>query len=69
MFNLEDCFNHMIYSSDPVVRKEASKVAEEKEENQKEGQKTKKEPNEVEKYDDDYVFENLLAKEEDEIEE
>ena len=64
MFNLEDCFNHMMYSSDPVVRKEAKIISEEKE--------TKKEdkpiPEPKEKYEDDYVFESLLAKE-DQIEE
>ena len=65
MFNLEDCFNHMMYSSDPVVRKEASKVSEEKE---KGGHTTPKEPKEVKKYEDDYIFEKLLAKD-DEIEE
>ena len=45
MFNLTDCFNHMMYSSDPVIRKQAKLIDAEKE--NEEGQKTSKEPKEV----------------------
>ena len=55
-FNLEDCFNHMQYMSDPVLRKHAPKVNEEDEETEN-----------LVKSEDDIIFESLLAK--DEIEE
>ena len=55
-FNLEDCFNHMQYMSDPALRKHAPKVNEEDEETEN-----------LVKSEDDIIFESLLAK--DEIEE
>ena len=55
--NLEDCFNHLQYISDPVLRKHAPKISEDDEE--------KKSADEnVLKTEDDIIFESLLAAEE-----
>ena len=53
--NLEDCFNHLQYISDPVLRKHAPKISEDDEDEN------------VLKTEDDIIFESLLAA--DEIEE
>ena len=60
LFNIEDCFNHLWYMSDPVLRKQAAEnVSEEKEE------ETTNE-NDEEKSQDDIIFESLLASNENE---
>ena len=59
--NLEDCFNHLQYISDPVLRKHAPKISEDDEE-----KKSAADEN-VLKTEDDIIFESLLAA--DEIEE
>ena len=53
-FNLEDCFNHLQYISDPVLRKNAPKVDEDDNE-------TKSANENLVKSQDDIIFESLLA--------
>ena len=54
-FNLEDCFNHLLYMSDYILRKYAS--ANESDENE-----VKKPKKPTEKTEDDIIFESLLKK-------
>ena len=68
LYNLEDCFNHLWYMSDPVLRKQAAT------ENASEEKEEETEENVEEKSEDDIIFESLLAADEielaaDEIEE
>ena len=60
-FNLEDCFNHMQYMSDPVLRKHAPKVDEDDDDGKKSANEN------LVKSEDDIIFESLLAA--DEVEE
>ena len=61
LFNIEDCFNHLWYMSDPVLRKQAAENVTEEE---KEDENTTDQN--VEKSEDDIIFESLLAANENE---
>ena len=49
-FNLTDCFNHLLFMSDPIIRKEAPVVEEKKHEM---------------KYEDDFIFESFIDRDDD----
>ena len=53
-FNITDCFNHLLFMSDPIIRKEAPAFKPEKHEME---------------FEDDYWFAKFIDDDDDEIEE